>query len=114
MDYRRLNTVTRKDHFPLPFIDQILERLVCQSYFCFLDGYSGNSQVPVFLEDQEKTTFTYPFGTFVFYRIPFELCNAPATFQRCNLAIFFDMIDKFLEIIMDDFLIFGSTFDNYL
>ncbi|XP_075475706.1 uncharacterized protein LOC142509906 [Primulina tabacum] len=73
IDYRKLNDTTRKDHFLLPFIDQMLER-----------------------------------------RIPFGLCNAPATFQRCMAAIFHDMIETFLEIFMDDFSIFGSSFDECL
>jgi hypothetical protein len=80
IDYRKLNSHTRKDHFPLPFIDQILERLAGQSYYCFLDGYSGYNQVVVDPQDQEMTTFTCPFGTFAYRRMPFGLCNAPATF----------------------------------
>ena len=114
IDYRKLNAVTRKDHFPLPFIDQILERLAGQSFFCFLDGYSGYNQVPVFPADQEKTTFTCPFGTFAFRRMPFGLCNAPATFQRCMLALFSDMVGHFLEVFMDDFSVFGSSFEDCL
>ncbi|XP_057500991.1 uncharacterized protein LOC130785012 [Actinidia eriantha] len=114
IDYRKLNASTRKDHFPLPFIDQILERLAGQSYYCFLDGYSRYNQVPVFPEDQEKTTFTCPFGTFAYRRMPFGLCNAPATFQRCMLAIFSDMVESFLEVFMDDFSIFGSSFESCL
>ena len=81
IDYRKLNTTTRNDHFPLPFIDQMLDRLVGHLHFCFLDGYSGYNQIAIAPEDQEKTTFTCPFGTFAFRRIPFVLCNAPATFQ---------------------------------
>jgi hypothetical protein len=80
INYRKLNTATRKDHFPLPFIDQMVERLVGHKYYCFLDGYSKYNQVPVDPEDQEKTTFTCPFGMFTYRRMPFELCNAPATF----------------------------------
>ena len=99
IDYRKLNAVTRKDHFPLPFIDQILEWLAGQSFFYFLDGYSGYNQVPVFPADQEKTTFTCPFGTFAFRRMPFGLCNAPATFQRCMLSIFSDMLVGFLRYL---------------
>ena len=114
IDYRKLNLVTRKDHFPLPYIDQILERLAGQSFYCFLDGYSGYNQVPVFPDDQEKTTFTCPFGTFAYRRMPFGLCNAPATFQRCMLSIFSDMVEKFLEVFMDDFSVFGITFDDCL
>jgi hypothetical protein len=79
--YCRLNTATRKDHFLLPFIDQMVERLAGHKYYCFLDCYSGYNHVPVDPEDQEKTTFTCPFGTFAYCRMPFGLCNAPATFQ---------------------------------
>ncbi|CAM8960101.1 unnamed protein product [Rhodiola kirilowii] len=60
IDYRKLNAVTRKDHFPLPFIDQMLDRLAGKPYFCFLDGFSSYNQIPIAPEDQEKTTFTCP------------------------------------------------------
>ncbi|KAK8945147.1 hypothetical protein KSP39_PZI008540 [Platanthera zijinensis] len=97
MDYRKLNKATRKNHFPLPFLDQVLDRLAGNEYFCFLDGYSGYNQIMVAPEDQEKTTFTCPFGTFAFRKMPFGLCNAPATFQRCMIAIFTELIDNELE-----------------
>ena len=106
--------MTKKDHFPLSFIDQILEWLVGQSYFFFLDGYLGYNQVLVFPEDQEKITFTCLYGTFAFQRISFGLCNALATFQWCIMAIFFDMVDIFLKVFMDDFYIFDPTFDDCL
>ena len=80
IDYRKLSTATRKDHFPLPFIDQMLDRLAGHPHICFLDGYSGYNQISVAPEDQAKTTFTCPFGTFAFRRMPFGLCNAPGTF----------------------------------
>jgi hypothetical protein len=114
IDYRKLNTATRKDHFPLPFIDQMVERLAGHEYYYFLDGYSGYNQVPVEPEDQRKTTFTCPFGTFAYRRMPFVLCNAPATFQRCMISIFSNMVKRFLEIFMDDFSVFGSTFEECL
>ncbi|GER28809.1 transposon Ty3-G gag-pol polyprotein [Striga asiatica] len=81
IDYRRLNAVTKKDHFLLPFIDQIIDRLSGHQFYCFLDGVSGYYQVAIAPEDQPKTTFTCPFATFAFRRMPFGLFNAPGTFQ---------------------------------
>ena len=92
MDYRNLNKATRKDHFSLSFIDQILDRLTGKQYYCFLDGYSGYNQNVIAPEDQENIIFTYPYGTFAFRRMPFGLCNALATFQRCMMSIFSDMV----------------------
>nr|GEY95871.1 reverse transcriptase domain-containing protein [Tanacetum cinerariifolium] len=83
IDYRKLNEATRKDHFPLPFMDQMLERLAGNQYYCFLDGFSGYFQIPIDPKDQEKNTFTCPYGTFTYRRTPFGLCNAPGTFQSC-------------------------------
>nr|GEZ71152.1 reverse transcriptase domain-containing protein [Tanacetum cinerariifolium] len=97
IDYRKLNEATRKDHFPLPFMDQMLKRLAGNEYYCFLDGFSGYFQIPIDPKDQEKTTFTCPYGTFAYKRMPFGLCNAPGTFQRCMMAIFHDMIEKTIE-----------------
>nr|GFB47074.1 reverse transcriptase domain-containing protein [Tanacetum cinerariifolium] len=94
IDYRKLNEATRKDHFPLPFMDQMLERLAGNEYYCFLDRFSGYFQIPTDPKDQEKTTFTCPYGTFAYKRMPFGLCNAHGTFQRCMMAIFHDMIEK--------------------
>nr|URM60731.1 ZF-HD family protein [Gymnema sylvestre] len=114
IDYRRLNQATRKDHFPLPFIDQMLERLAGKSHFCFLDGYSGYHQIHIAPEDQEKTTFTCPFGTFAYRRMPFGLCNAPGTFQRCMVSIFSDLLEHCMEVFMDDFTVYGNSFDECL
>jgi len=114
IDYRKLNLMTRKDNFHLPFMDQILEKVASHEFYCFLNGYSGYNQIEIALEDQEKTTFTCPFRTFAYRRMPFGLCNAPATFQRCMLSIFSDMVERFLEIFMDDFSVFGDSFDDCL
>ena len=114
IDYWKLNAAMKKDHFPLPFINQILDRLAGQSYFCFLDRYSSYNQIAIHPNDQEKTTFTCPFGTFTFRRMPFGLCNALATFQRCMTTIFFDFLGDSLEVFMDDFYVFGDDFDSYL
>ncbi|RVW84020.1 Retrovirus-related Pol polyprotein from transposon 17.6 [Vitis vinifera] len=110
----RLNSVTRKDHFPLPFMDQVLERVSGHPFYCFLDGYSGYFQIEIDLEDQEKTTFTCPFGTFAYRRMPFGLCNAPATFQRCMLSIFSDMVERIMEVFMDDITVYGSSYEECL
>jgi hypothetical protein len=78
IDYKKLNKATRKDHFPVPFIDEMLERLAKHSFFCYLDGYSGYHQIPIYPDDQSKTTFTCPYGTIAYRRMSFGLCNAPA------------------------------------
>ncbi|GJS24298.1 reverse transcriptase domain-containing protein [Tanacetum coccineum] len=114
LDYRKLNEATQKDHFPLPFMDQMIERLAGNEFYCFLDGFSGYFQIPIDPQDQEKTTFTCPYGTFAYRRMPFGLCNAPGTFQRCMMAIFHDMIEKTMEVFMDDFSVFGDSFDSCL
>ncbi|XP_056843381.1 uncharacterized protein LOC130495849 [Raphanus sativus] len=114
IDYRKLNSASRKDHFPLPFIDQMLERLANHPFYCFLDGYSGFFQIPIHPNDQEKTTFTCPYGTFAYRRMPFGLCNAPATFQRCMMSIFSDLIEDVVEVFMDDFSVYGSSFSACL
>nr|GFA12966.1 reverse transcriptase domain-containing protein [Tanacetum cinerariifolium] len=110
IDSRKLNDATRKDHFPLPFMDQMLERLAGNKFYCFLDGFLGYFQIPIDPQDQEKTTFTCPYGTFAYRRMPFGLCNAPCTFQRCMVSIFHDMIEKTMEVFMDDFSVFGDSF----
>ena len=114
IDYRKLNIATRMDHYALPFIDQMLDRLAGHPYLCFLDKYSRYNQIAIVLEDQEKTTFTCPYGAFAFRRMPFGLCNATATFQRCMMYIFLDLVEEAMEIFMDDFLVYGSSFENCL
>ena len=92
----------------------MLDKLARHLYFCFLDGYSGYNQIVIAPEDEEKTTFTCPYGTFVFRRMSFGLCNAPATFQRCMMSIFSDLVEDAMEIFMDDFSVYGSSFEHCL
>jgi len=114
IEYRKLNKASKRDHFPFPFIDQMLKRLAGRSHYYFLDGYSGYIQVPITPEDQENATFTYPFGTYDFRRMPFGLSNAPTTFQRCMMSIFSDFITEIMEVFMDDFTVNGDSFDECL
>nr|GEV47818.1 DNA-directed DNA polymerase [Tanacetum cinerariifolium] len=83
-------------------------------YYCFLDGFYGYFQITIDPRDQEKTTFTCPYGTFAYRRMPFGLYNASGTFQRCMLAIFHDMVEKTMEVFMDDFSVFRNSFENCL
>nr|GEU55893.1 reverse transcriptase domain-containing protein [Tanacetum cinerariifolium] len=112
IDYRKLNDATRKDHFPLPFMDQMLERLAGNEFYCFLDGFSGYFQIPINPQDQEKTNFACPYEIFPYRRMPFGLCNASGTFQRYMMAIFHDMNKKTMEVFLDDFSVFRDSFSS--
>jgi hypothetical protein len=119
IDYWKLNKATRKDYFSLPFIDKMLERLANHSFFCYLDGYSGYHQILIHPDDQSKTTFTCPCGTFAYRRMSFGLCNTPAPFQRCMMAIFSDLIEKvcasrpsrYVSVINDNHLVSLMNFN---
>jgi hypothetical protein len=113
IDYHKLKKATQKDHFPLPFIDKMLENLTNHS-FCIPDCYSGYHQILIHLDDQSKTTFTCPYGTFAYRQMLFGLCNAPALFQRCMMEIFSDLIEKVMDVFTDDFSIYGKTFEDCL
>ena len=112
IDYRRLNEVTRKYNFPLPFIDQLLESIYGHPFYCFMDGYSRYFQIDITVEDEEKTAFTCPFGTYAYQRMPFGLCNAPATFERCMLSISSNLVEHIMEVYMDDITLYGDTFEE--
>jgi hypothetical protein len=114
VDYGALNKATQKDHFPLPFIDQVLDSLSGKKFFSFLYGFSGYNQIKIAPQDQDKTTFTSPSGTFSYRVLPFGLCNVPTTFQRAVIGIFYDMINDSMEIFMDDFTPYGVSFEEAL
>ncbi|KAL4312140.1 hypothetical protein GQ457_01G021180 [Hibiscus cannabinus] len=92
----------------------MLDRLAGKAYYCFLNGYSGYNQIAIAPKDQEKTTFTCPYVTYAFRMMLFGLCNAPATFKRCMLAIFSDMVEDYLDVFMDNFSVSGDNFDTCL
>ena len=95
-------------------MDQLLERVSGHPFYCFLDGYSGYFQIKIVVDDQENTTFTCPFGTYAYRRMPFDLCNVLVTFQRCMLSIFSDMVERIMEVYMDDITVYGESFDECL
>ena len=92
----------------------MLDRFAGHHYYCFLDEYSRYNQIVIAAKDEEKTTFTCPYVTFAFRRMSFSVCNAPATFQCCMMAIFADLVEDVMEIFMDDLSIFCSSFDRCL
>jgi hypothetical protein len=92
----------------------MLERLANHSFFCFLDDYSGYHQILIHPNDQSKTTFTCPYDTFTNRRMSFGLCNAPTSFQKCMMVIFSDLVEKVMEVFMDDFSIYDKTFEDCL
>ncbi|GKF03921.1 reverse transcriptase domain-containing protein, partial [Tanacetum coccineum] len=109
-----ITVVTSKNDELVPQEPLWVGKLAGYKYFFFLDGFSGYFQIPIDPNDQEKTTFTCPFGTYAYRQMPFGLCNAPATFQRRMLAIFHNMIEESVEVFMDDFSVFRNSFDTCL
>ena len=114
VDYRELSKATQKYHFPLPFIDQVLDTLLGKKFFSFLNGFSGYNHIQIAPEDQDTTTFTCPWGTFAYKVLPFGLCNALATFQRAVIGIFSELVNDSMEIFMDDFTPYGKDFEEAL
>jgi hypothetical protein len=92
----------------------MLERLANHSFFYFLDGYSRYHQIPIHPDDQSKITFTCPYRTYAYTRMSFGSCNIPASFQRCMMNIFSDMIEEIMKVFMDDFSVYGNFFDDCL
>jgi hypothetical protein len=107
-DYRKLNSVTKKDHFPLPFTDTLLDSVAGFECYSFLDGFSGYNQIRIALRDKLLTTFTTDWGIFAHNVMPFGLCNAPPTFQRLMTIAFQEYSRKFIEIFLEDFCVFSS------
>jgi len=114
VEFREINKETLRDHFPFPFLDQVLDTLPGKQHVSFLYGFSGYNQIQIAPEDQENTTFTCLCGTFSYRFFPFGLSNSTATFQRVVLGIFSDLIDECVEIYMDEFSVYGDTFKEAL
>lgn len=112
-DYRRLNKVTCKDAYPLPRVEESLDALGNAQLFSTLDLTSGYFQVAMSEEDRAKTAVTTPFGLFEWTRMPFGLCNAPATFQRLMGVVLGDLTFDILLIYLDDIIVFSKDFDSH-
>src|SRR5450759_702690 len=113
-DYRKLNEATKKDAYPLPFTDIILDHVARHVVYTFLDGMAGYYQTNIRFCDQIYTTFITDWGTYAFRRMPFGLCNAPGTFQRIIRDIFHDFMRHFLEVFIDDFVVFSKSWEGHL
>jgi ribonuclease HI len=109
VDFRNLNMSSKKDNYPLPNMEHILQRVTGASRISMIDGFSGYNQISVMPEDREKTTFTTPWGTFMYAKMPFGLMNVGATFQRAMDIAFIGEKDKFVVIYLDDITIFSKT-----
>lgn len=114
VDYRKLNAITKKDSYPLPRIDDILDQLSGNSWFSTLDPKSGYWQIGVRPEDREKTAFSVGRGLWQFTVMPFGLCNAPATFERLMEKVLEGLLSRICLVYLDDIIIFASSFNEML
>jgi hypothetical protein len=114
IDFQNLNKVSLKENYPLPKMDHILQRVVGSSRISLLDGYSGYNQVLVHPDDQDKTAFTTPWGTFMYVKMPFGLMNDGATFQRAMDITFVEESGKFIVVYLDDVTVFSRSDDEHL
>ena len=114
VDYRKLNSVTKKDSFPLPRVNDLFSELSGNQYFSSLDLANGYWQVPMAKEDKEKTAFVTRKGLWQFKYMPFGLANAPATFERLMGLLLAGLRWEHCLVYLDDVLVTGSSFDNHL
>ena len=114
VDYRKVNSITRKDAYPLPRVDDTLDTLSGSCWFTTLDLISGYWQVELEEKDKEKTAFSTPDGLFEFNVMPFGLCNAPATFQRLMDMVLAGLQWTDCLVYIDDIIVVGKTFPQHL
>jgi ribonuclease HI len=114
VDFRNLNKCSRKDNYPLPKMEHILQNVLGSKVMSFIDGFSGYNQITVHPDDREKTSFTTPWGTFMYEKMPFGLMNAGVTFQRVMDIAFVGEKDKYVLIYLDDITVFSSSHEHHL
>eukprot|EP00253_Pinus_taeda_P009612 PITA_09612 len=114
VDFRDLNKCSRKENYPLPKMEHLLQKVLGARVMSFLDGFSRYNQIVVHPEDQENTTFTTPWATFMYSKMPFGLINAGATFHRAMDIAFVGEKDKFVLIYLDDITVFSSNHKDNL
>ena len=112
IDYRKMNGVTKKNAYPLPRIDETLDSLGGNQWFCTLDLQSGYWQIAMKEEDKEKTAFTSHIGLYQFELMPFGLCNAPATFEAMMETLLSDLLWRKCLMYLDDVIVFGKSFEE--
>jgi hypothetical protein len=108
INYKALNKVTKKDRYPLPFIDEILDAVAGHELFSFCDSYAGYHQVAICKEDRWMTIFTTPYGTYWYLRMPFGMCNSAGTFQRVQMKVLEPYLGKIIRVYLDDFCVYGD------
>lgn len=113
VDYRRLNSITVGDAFPMPNIDEILDQLGRAKYFSCLDLASGYHQVPIHPKDQEKTAFSTNQGHFEFKRMSFGLKGAPSTFQRLANRVLMGINGFRAFVYLDDIIVIAKSIQEH-
>jgi hypothetical protein len=108
VDYRKLNSVTKKDYFPLPFTDSMLDGVAGYDCYSFMDGLSGYNQISIYPPHRPLTAFTTPWGVFAHARMPFGMCNSPGTFSRLEVNTFQKYLHRTMEVFLDDFAVYST------
>jgi hypothetical protein len=113
INFKKLNVATKKDPYPLPFTDEVLNTVARYETYSFLNGYSGYHQIFIALKDKYNTTFVTDLGAFVWKVMPFGVKNRPPTYQKAITKTFKEYLDNFMKIFLDDFIVY-SDIDSHL